>query len=178
MQIDDKIKHLYLDCNIPMREIAHELEISVGTVFNRIHAMGIKPRKRTDYPRSEKQIEHIKKLGKSRKGKRMSDESKAKLSESRFKGGIGAKKKRTDGYISVYFPDHPLSNKDGYIMEHVLVMECAIGRHIKKDEVVHHKNGIRSDNRLSNLQLMTFREHSGYHMAERHRKKREEKNND
>ena len=29
------------------------------------------------------------------------------MSESKIKGGIGHKKKRTDGYIAVYFPDHP-----------------------------------------------------------------------
>ena len=60
-------------------------------------------------------------------------------------------------------------------MEHILVMEESIGRYITRDEVVHHKNGIRNDNRLENLQLMTFKEHDRYHMTERHRKRKEQK---
>lgn len=44
------------------------------------------------------------------------------MSEAQKKGGIGHKKLHTDGYLYIYFPDHPKSSKDGYIMEHVLVM--------------------------------------------------------
>ena len=87
-------------------------------------------------------------------------------------GGVGHKKKREDGYIAIYFPDHPKSSKDGYIMEHILVMEAIIGSHLEDNEVVHHKNGIRDDNRKENLKLMDFREHARYHMKQRHDEKR------
>ena len=94
------------------------------------------------------------------------------MSESAKNGGIGHKKKRCDGYIAVYFPDHPNSTKDGYIMEHDLVMECLIGRHLKSDEVVHHINRVRDDNRKENLQLMTIKEHASFHMKERYELKK------
>lgn len=97
-----------------------------------------------------------------------------KISKSKKVGGIGHKKLRADGYIYIYFPDHPNATKDGYIMEHDLIMECIIGRHLKDDEVVHHINGIRNDNRKENLKLMTFTEHARYHMLERYRNKKEE----
>ena len=96
------------------------------------------------------------------------------ISEKLFKGGVGHKKKRSDGYIAIYFPDHPCSTDEGYIMEHVLVMECAIGRHLKDDEVVHPINHKKDDNRLCNLKLMTFKEHAGLHMRERWQKKKGE----
>ena len=57
-------------------------------------------------------------------------------------------------------------------MEHDLIMECLIGRHLNDDEVVHHKNKIRSDNRKENLELMTFQEHARLHMLERHKNKK------
>ncbi len=108
------------------------------------------------------------------KGKHLSLETRQKISKA-LKGKYrvisefgGHKKKRKDGYISIYIPQHPNSSKEGYVMEHVLVMESKIGRYLKKDEVVHHKNKIRDDNRIENLQLMTFREHAGLHMKERH----------
>lgn len=169
---DKTIKRLYVTDGMAMNKIADQLHISVGKVYNQIKSMGLKTREIGDYPPSEKVIKHITAVGKARKGKKASEESKKKMSESKFRGGIGHKKQRDDGYIYIYFPDHPKSTKDGYIMEHILVMECAIGRHLNDDEVVHHKNHIINDNRLSNLQLMTFKEHAGLHMKERHDKRR------
>src|SRR3990167_1635287 len=62
------------------------------------------------------------------------------------------------GYVHIWQPFHPFCNKKGYIKEHRLVMEGHIKRFLTKKEVVHHKNGKRSDNRIINLQL--FPSHS------------------
>lgn len=57
------------------------------------------------------------------------------------------------GYKQIYCPENPNARKDGRVMEHVVVMSEHVGRPIRKGETVHHRNGIRDDNRIENLEL-------------------------
>lgn len=76
-----------------------------------------------------------------------------------WKGGI---QKYPSGYVYRYLPEHPNSNKK-VIPEHIFVMEKSIGRYLEKNEIVHHINRIKGDNRIENLQLMKDNEHRSYH---------------
>ena len=67
------------------------------------------------------------------------------------------------GYIYIYSPDHPFKTKKGYVYEHRLALEKKLGRYLKRDEVAHHINGIITDNRPENLEMMTVSEHTSYH---------------
>jgi hypothetical protein len=67
------------------------------------------------------------------------------------------------GYRKVQQKNHPRADRDGYVFEHILVMEKKIGRYLERYEVVHHINGDRLDNRPENLDLMTRGGHSYHH---------------
>lgn len=166
---DEIICELYVDKKMPMHEIANELGIAIGTVFNHLKRKGVESRVGNFTFKGKTHTEEVrKKISDVHRGKIISRETRKKISEShKTITAEGHKKKRGDGYISVYFPNHPNCTKDKYVMEHILVMEKKLGRHLNDNEVVHHMNGIRDDNRIENLQLMTFKEHAGHHMKKR-----------
>jgi len=73
----------------------------------------------------------------------------------------GKRPANNKGYIYIYSPNHPYKTKEGYIMEHRLVMEKELGRYLLSTEMVHHKNRKKDDNRIENLQLVSsHKEHS------------------
>jgi hypothetical protein len=68
------------------------------------------------------------------------------------------------GYIQLSgYHTHPMSNNNGVILEHRLVLSEYLGRMLNKNEIVHHINGNRQDNRIDNLELTTRSEHAVIH---------------
>jgi len=128
-------------------------------------------------------------LGHNMRGKKHSPESRAKISvassghktspETRAKmsaassGPLGSnwrggRWKMADGYIYVWLPaDHPFAamcNARGYVGEHRLVLAKNLGRPLTGEEVAHHRNGVRDDNRIKNLGLFPSNaSHVSYH---------------
>jgi hypothetical protein len=73
-----------------------------------------------------------------------------------WKGG----RKKQDGYVLIFI------GKGRYVQEHRMVMEKHLGISLRKNDVVHHKNGIKDDNRIENLEILSISEHSMLHAIE------------
>ena len=57
------------------------------------------------------------------------------------------------GYVYIYKPKHPNADSWGWIGEQRLVMSENLNRRLTPNETVHHKNGIKTDNHIENLEL-------------------------
>ncbi len=71
------------------------------------------------------------------------------------------------GYVMLSVPDHPNAMKHGRLLEHTFIMTLHLGRPLKKHEQVHHKNGIRNDNRIENLELWTRSQPNGQRVEDK-----------
>jgi hypothetical protein len=96
------------------------------------------------------------KMSKSAIGKHVRDK------HGRWNGGISLHMR---GYILKAAHEHPDVSCRGYILEHRLVVESVIGRYLNKQEVVHHINKNKADNRPQNL--MAFINHAAHKRFER-----------
>lgn len=179
---DEFLRHSYCVENKTMAQIANELGCTPSAVLGQLRRCGIKSRKVSDYPASEKSRNWCRELGHLRKGYKMTQAQKDCISKANkgrrkrpdYEFG-GHEKLRDDGYVKVYAPDHPHCTKDGYVMKHILIIEREIGRYLNPGECVHHINHIRSDNRVENLRLMTIHDHMSMHMKERNKNRGEKK---
>lgn len=66
---------------------------------------------------------------------------------------------KSHGYLLIRKPNHPFCNNHGYVFEHRLVMEKYLERYLESYEIIHHKNGIKDDNRIENLALLLRQKH-------------------
>jgi hypothetical protein len=78
-------------------------------------------------------------------------------------GWNGGRTISAGGYVSILKPEHPFADVNGRIKEERLVMETFLGRYLKKEEIVHHINHNKQDNRPENLQIVSSLEHGKIH---------------
>ena len=81
-----------------------------------------------------------------------------------WKGGIWHD---SDGYIWLLRKEHPRANKYGYVLRSHLIAEESLNRLIQSNEIIHHINRIRNDDRPENLYLFSDRiDHRLYHILQ------------
>ncbi len=73
------------------------------------------------------------------------------------------------GYNFLKFPSHHRANKQGYVKIADLVLEEKICRRLKKNEISHHINGKKTDDRPKNLEEKIRKKHRKFHTTLRHK---------
>ncbi len=102
-----------------------------------------------------------KKVSASKLGKKRPDIS--GKNHYRWNGGISIKQ----GRKTIFKPNHPFASNHGYVLVYRLIIEKHIGRYLKPEEIIHHKDEDRTNNNIENLQIMTNSEHISHHMKKR-----------
>lgn len=92
--------------------------------------------------------------------------------QSRIEGrsgrlALGHRRVSEQGYVLVRVGlDHPMSQRGGWCLEHRLVMSQVVSRALLTEETVHHRNGVRDDNRPENLELWSSPQKPGQRAIE------------
>ena len=176
-----QISKLYLESQMSMQQIGSQLGCSTSAVKHHLRRQGIecRPLKKIDWPIEQMRqwyevdgmtLQQIAdKLGEKQKVvNKVAKRNGFRLRRTgpprgelhpEWKGGRHENK---NGYIQVYMPEHPTHNGK-YVLEHRLVMEKHLGRYLLPTEVVHHRNGVKDDNRIENLEVF---QSNAEHLAE------------
>lgn len=138
-QLDiELLKRLYSEEKMSLREIGKQFKCASTTIEERLKGLGIM--------RSVNEAQNLR-----------------RAQNWNLRGG---KKINTAGYVMVYQPGHPRTNKNtNAVLEHILVWEKYHKKPLPKGYHIHHLNGIKTDNRPSNLVALPPTRHHGKHLS-------------
>ena len=164
----DELRRLYYDSELTLIEIGKIYGCCGATIRNYFIKFKIKRREAAHVKQTEKAKQKLSQLATGRKHSSATKKKFRKILLGKFgskaRNWQGGRTGDGHGYILIKKHGHPRANKKGYVKEQILVMEKVIGRFLTKNEIVHHMNRIKDDNRPKNLKLFANNsEHMRYH---------------
>lgn len=158
---DELLMKLYVAEKKSLPVVSRELGTSISTTRLKLNSMGVL----RDRAGAVRLAAEQGRLGSGLRGKNRSftEEWRKNISEAKLRqadqSAVGTST-TSHGYTK--FTRGPHLHRS----VHVVAMEAEIGRRLKRNEVVHHKDHNKQNNHISNLELMTRKEHSRLHAQE------------
>lgn len=161
--LDEKIVELYT--KMKLKDLAELLGISVSSLKSKARKLGVK--KYSSSPWSEQEIIFLRENFPTKGGKWCSERlDRGFHATHKMAAKLGIEMKHVYESVSRHGYIVDTSDRNNKILKHRKVMEEHLGRKLTSDEIIHHINGDKLDNRIENLEITTRSEHIKMHIKE------------